>query len=219
MARFSPNFIDEVLSRTDIVEVVAKHVELKRSGSNLMGLCPFHQEKSPSFSVSADKQFFYCFGCGKGGSAFQFLMEHDGYSFPEVVSYLAEKAGMELPQESEHDRQKEQQKTSERQQAHALLAQVSQAFQAQLQAPTALHVRQYIQQRGLPEHIIHHYQLGFAPAGYGFMAQHFGNHESTLMALENIGMLFKGERGYGDRFRNRLIFPIRDRKGDVVGFG
>ncbi|MDQ6994098.1 MAG: DNA primase [Mariprofundaceae bacterium] len=219
MARFSPTFIDEVLSRTDIVEIVAKHVELKRSGSNWMGLCPFHHEKSASFSVSADKQFFYCFGCGKGGSAFQFLMEHDGYSFPEVVTYLAEKAGMELPRKQDYNRKEEQQKASERQQALALLAQTSQAFQTQLQAPTSQHVQHYIQQRGLPDHIIQHYQLGFAPAGYGFMAQHFGNHEDTLMALEHIGMLFKGERGYGDRFRNRLIFPIRDRRGDIVGFG
>jgi len=219
MARFSSNFIDEVLSRTDIVDVVAQHVELKRSGSNWMGLCPFHHEKSPSFSVSADKQFFYCFGCGKGGSAFQFLMEHDGYSFPEVVQYLAEKAGMELPRESEYDRQQEQKKASERQQAHQLLQQVAQAFQQQLQTPQAQHVRQYINKRGLPEHIVHHYQLGFAPAGYGFMAQCFGKDAAQLKALDNIGTLFKNEHGYGDRFRNRLMFPIRDLRGDIVGFG
>jgi len=219
MASFSAAFIDEVLSRTDIVEIVAQHVELKRSGANWMGLCPFHHEKSPSFSVSADKQFFYCFGCGKGGSAFQFLMEHDGYSFPEVVKYLAEKSGLALPQESEFDRQKEKKEKSERQAAIQRLQQVSQAFQQQLNTPQAQHVRQYIQKRGLPKHIVQHYQLGFAPAGYGFMAQHFNNDETILVALDNIGVLFKGEHGYGDRFRDRLMFPIRDHRGDVVGFG
>jgi len=101
MAHFPPTFLDEVLSRSDIVEIISRHVELKRSGSNLMGLCPFHHEKSPSFSVSPDKQLYYCFGCGQGGGAFQFLMEHDGYSFPEAVEYLAEKAGLEVPQDRE----------------------------------------------------------------------------------------------------------------------
>ncbi|MDQ6972887.1 MAG: CHC2 zinc finger domain-containing protein, partial [Mariprofundaceae bacterium] len=89
MAHFPSEFLDEVLARTDVVELIARHVELKKSGANFMGLCPFHHEKSPSFSVSTDKQLFYCFGCGKGGGAFQFLMEHDGYSFPEAVEYLA----------------------------------------------------------------------------------------------------------------------------------
>jgi len=103
MAHFPPDFLDEVLARTDIVELIARHVQLKKSGSNFMGLCPFHHEKSPSFSVSADKQLFYCFGCGKGGGAFQFLTEHDGYSFPEAVEYLAEKAGLEVPQSREVD--------------------------------------------------------------------------------------------------------------------
>jgi len=219
MASFSPNFIDEVLSRTDIVEIIAKHIELKRSGSNWMGLCPFHHEKSASFSVSAEKQFFHCFGCGKGGDAIQFLIEHTGYAFPEAVTYLAEKTGMEMPRESDYDRQQEKQEKSERDKAYLLLNQASQAFQQQLNTPKGQHVRQYIQQRGLPEHIVHRYQLGFAPAGYGFMAQHFGNDEQHLNALENIGMLFKAEYGYRDRFRDRLIFPIRDRKGDMVGFG
>ena len=219
MARFSSEFIDEVLSRSDIVEIVAKHVELKRSGSNWLGLCPFHNEKTPSFSVAADKQFFYCFGCGKGGSAFQFLMEHDGYSFPEAVRYLAEKAGMSLPQQHNYDAQEEQRAQSERQQALALLQQVTSSFQEQLQQEHAKAVRQYLQQRQLPESIIQTYQLGFAPAGYGFMQRTFGQHKQSLQALERVGMLFKGERGYGDRFRNRLMFPIRDRRGDVVAFG
>jgi len=219
MANFSPSFLDEVLSRSDVVEIVARHVELKRSGANLMGLCPFHHEKSPSFSVSADKQLYYCFGCGKGGGAFQFLMDHDGYSFPEAVEYLAEKVGLALPQENEGDRQKSQKEASQRKKALNLLAQTTDAFATQLHSELGAKAKAYIQQRGLPEHIISTYQLGFAPDGYGFMQRSFGGDERTLAQLEAVGLLFKGDKGYGDRFRGRLMFPIRDKRGDVVGFG
>ena len=219
MANFSPSFLDEVLSRSDVVEVVARHVELKRSGANLMGLCPFHHEKSPSFSVSADKQLYYCFGCGKGGGAFQFLMDHDGYSFPEAVEYLAEKASLALPQKSDVDRLKSQQEASQRKKALNLLAQTSDAFATQLHGAAGSKAKAYIQQRGLPEHIISTYQLGFAPDGYGFMQHTFGSDDRTLAQLEAVGLLFKGDKGYGDRFRGRLMFPIRDKRGDVVGFG
>jgi len=219
MANFSPSFLDEVLSRSDVVEIVARHVELKRSGSNLMGLCPFHHEKSPSFSVSADKQLYYCFGCGKGDGAFQFLMDHDGYSFPEAVEYLAEKSGLELPQENDADRLKSQKEASQRKKALNLLAQTADAFATQLGSESGAKAKAYIQKRGLPEHIISTYKLGFAPDGYGFMQRTFGGDERTLAQLEAVGLLFKGDKGYGDRFRGRLMFPIRDRRGDVVGFG
>jgi len=219
MANFSPSFLDEVLSRSDVVEIVARHVELKRSGSNLMGLCPFHHEKSPSFSVSADKQLYYCFGCGKGGGAFQFLMDHDGYSFPEAVEYLAEKVGLALPQENDADRQKSQKEASQRKKALNLLAQTADAFASQLQSASGAKAKAYIRQRGLPEHIISTYKLGFSPDGYGFMQRTFGADERTLAQLEAVGLLFKGDKGYGDRFRGRLMFPIRDKRGDIVGFG
>jgi len=219
MANFSPSFLDEVLSRSDVVEVVARHVELKRSGSNLMGLCPFHHEKSPSFSVSVDKQLYYCFGCGKGGGAFQFLMEHDGYSFPEAVEYLAEKAGLALPQENDADRLKSQKEASQRKKALNLLAQTADAFATQLHSESGAKAKAYIQQRGLPKHIVSTYQLGFSPDGYGFMQRTFGSDDRTLAQLEAVGLLFKGDKGYGDRFRGRLMFPIRDKRGDVVGFG
>jgi len=219
MARFSPNFLDEVLSRTDIVELVARHVELKRAGSNLMGLCPFHHEKSPSFSVSVDKQLYYCFGCGKGGGAFQFLMEHDGYAFPEAVEYLAEKAGMDIPRESEADQEKDKIEASRRQKALDLLAKAADMFAAQLHSDAGLKTREYIKKRQLPEHIVRDYKLGFAPAGYGFMERSLGGDEQRLAQLEAVGLLFKGERGYADRFRARLMFPIRDKRGSIVGFG
>lgn len=215
MAHFPPVFLDEILARTDLAEIIGRHVELKRSGSNLMGLCPFHNEKSPSFSVSADKQLYYCFGCGKGGGAFQFLMEHDGYSFPEAVEYLAEKAGLEVPREMASQPGDQ----DKRNRALELLAKVADVFVRQLAGEKGGIARDYLKQRKLPDEIVRRYKLGFAPAGYGFMQHCFGSDSRTSAQLESIGVLFKGDNGYVDRFRNRLIFPIRDRRGKTVGFG
>jgi len=215
MAHFPPAFLDEVLARTDLTEIIGRHVELKRAGSNLMGLCPFHHEKSPSFSVSPDKQLYYCFGCGKGGGAFQFLMDHDGYSFPEAVEYLAEKVGLEVPKESA-SQPGDQEK---RNRALEMLAKVADIYVRQLAADRGMVAREYLKKRKLPGEIVRKYGLGFAPGGYGFMQHCFGNDNRTAVQLESIGVLFKGDQGYGDRFRNRLMFPIRDRRGKVVGFG
>ena len=215
MANFPPSFLDEVLSRTDIVKIIARHVELKKSGSNLMGLCPFHNEKTPSFSVSPDKQLYYCFGCGKGGGAFQFLMDHDGYAFPEAVEYLAEKAGIEVPQTTRADPDEQ----ARHRQAQDLLSKASDAFARNLRSESGSGARAYLKQRGLPEEIVRDYGLGYVPQGYGFMQKVFGEDKRTLTQLEAVGLLFKGEHGYGDRFRDRLMFTIRDRRGHVVGFG
>jgi len=215
MAHFPPDFLDEVLARTDIVELIARHVQLKKSGSNFMGLCPFHHEKSPSFSVSADKQLFYCFGCGKGGGAFQFLTEHDGYSFPEAVEYLAEKAGLEVPQSRQIDGGEQER----RKQALSLLEKAAGLFSRQLSAPEGRAGLDYFQRRKLSEAIIGRYRLGFAPPGYGFLEKAMGRDPKLLAQLEAVGLMFKGERGYADRFRGRVMFPITDRRGQVVGFG
>jgi len=215
MAHFPTEFLDEVLARTDIVELIARHVQLKKSGNNFMGLCPFHNEKSPSFSVSADKQLFYCFGCGKGGGAFQFLTEHDGYSFPEAVEYLAEKAGLEVPQNMAPDSGDQE----KRKRALALLEQVASQFVRALQSEAGKAGLDYFHRRKLSQAIISKYRLGFAPPGYGFMEKTLGRDERLLAQLEAIGLLFKGERGYADRFRSRIMFPITDRRGQVVGFG
>ncbi|PIV30922.1 MAG: DNA primase, partial [Zetaproteobacteria bacterium CG02_land_8_20_14_3_00_50_9] len=214
MSNFTPSFLDQVLARTDLVELIARHVELKKSGSNMMGLCPFHHEKSPSFSVSADKQLYYCFGCGKGGGAFQFLMEHDGYSFPEAVEYLAEKAGLEIPQESAS----KPDDNKRRERALQWLSKVSEVYVRQLFAESGEMARTYLKRRKLPESIVRKYMLGYAPAGYGFMQRCFGEDVRVLAGLEAVGVTVKGDRGYIDRFRNRLMFPIRDRRGKVVGF-
>ena len=215
MAHFPPDFLDELLARTDIVELIARHVQLKKAGSNFMGLCPFHHEKSPSFSVSADKQLFYCFGCGKGGGAFQFLTEHDGYSFPEAVEYLAEKAGLEVPQSREVDSGEQER----RKRALALLEQVAALFSRALSGQEGKAGADYFQRRKLSEDIIKRYRLGFSPPGYGFLEKALGRDANTLAQLEAVGLMFKGERGYADRFRGRVMFPITDRRGQVVGFG
>jgi len=215
MAHFPPSFLDEVLARTDIVEIISRHVQLKKSGANYMGLCPFHHEKTPSFSVSADKQLYYCFGCGKGGGPFQFLMEHDGYSFPEAVEYLAGKAGLEIPRDAAEKPGEE----ARRKQALALLDRAARAFEQALHAPEGKAALDYCRHRGLPERVIRDWRLGFAPPGYGFLRRTFGADERTLAQLEAVGMLFRGDRGYADRFRGRVMFPIRDRRGQVVGFG
>ncbi|MDQ7010425.1 MAG: CHC2 zinc finger domain-containing protein, partial [Mariprofundaceae bacterium] len=142
MAHFPPSFLDEVLARTDIVELISRHVELKKSGSNLMGLCPFHHEKSPSFSVSPDKQLYYCFGCGKGGGAFQFLMEHDSYSFPEAVEYLAEKAGLEVPRQPGRAGDE-----ARHAQALEMLARVADIFARKLASDDGRSAREYLKKR------------------------------------------------------------------------
>ncbi len=215
MTHFPESFLNEVQARSDLVEIIGRHVELKKSGSRLTGLCPFHHEKTPSFSVSPDKQLYYCFGCGKGGGVFQFLMEHDGYSFPEAVEYLARKAGLEVPQSTARDAAEQ----SLNKAAYALLEKVAEVFARMLAAEAGKPAREYLQQRGLPESVVRDYGLGFAPDGYGFMEKCFGSDARRLSLLEKTGLLFRSERGFGDRFRARLMFPIRNRRGQVVGFG
>jgi len=215
MTHFPESFLNEVQARSDLVEIIGRHVELKKSGSRLTGLCPFHHEKTPSFSVSPDKQLYYCFGCGKGGGVFQFLMEHDGYSFPEAVEYLARKAGLEIPESHQQDAAAQ----SLNKAAYALLENVAQLFARMLTTDAGKQARDYLQQRGLPETIVRDYRLGFAPGGYGFMEKCFGADARRLSLLEKTGLLFRSEHGYGDRFRARLMFPIRNRRGQVVGFG
>ncbi len=215
MAQFSSTFLDEVLSRTDLAEIIARHVELKPSGANLTGLCPFHHEKTPSFSVSVDKQMYYCFGCGKGGNAYRFLMEHDGYPFPEAVEFLAQKAGMPIP-DSKPVNPKE---AARKKYGLELLDKVAGIFSRTLNSDEGNHARDYFAKRKLSPELIQKYQLGYAPAGYGFMKRCFGDDAKTLKSLEAIGVLIQNERGFADRFRERVMFPIRDKQGRVVGFG
>jgi len=219
MAGLIPNdFIEQLLDRTDILEVIGNRIELKKKGKDHWACCPFHGEKSPSFSVNPSKQFYYCFGCGVSGTALKFLQEFDKMNFVEAIEELARGAGVEVPREevSAQAKQKQQQRRS----LHDLLGSCSEYFAHQLyQHAEAKPVQRYILDRGLSEEIVRTFQIGFAPDGWNNLSQHFRN-EQTDSELLTTGMLTQNEKGrVYDRFRNRLMFPIRDIRGRVIAFG
>ena len=221
-------FIDDLLSRTDIGAVIGRHVELKKSGANLMGLCPFHAERSPSFSVTPSKGFYHCFGCGAGGDAIRFLVEHLGLSFVEAVRELAQAANMVVPEEQASPQERERQATlrQRRQSLGELLARAADFYRSQLKAsPRAI---EYLKGRGLSGVIAARFGLGFAPPGWRTLAGVFGQYDDPR--LEEAGLVRQreedegeagepGARGRYDWFRNRIMFPIRGVGGEVIGFG
>lgn len=212
-------FIEDLLTRVDIVEVVGRYVQLKKTGANFMGLCPFHNERTPSFSVSPSKQFFHCFSCGKGGDAIAFLREHTGMGFMEAVQDLAGSVGMAIPQEDLSPHEREQRNARKQKQATLgeLMETAAHAYRQQLRAHP--HAIQYLKDRGVTGEIARRYGLGYAPASGKYLASVFPEYESPLL-LEN-GLVIAAEedgRRY-DRFRDRVMFPIRDVKGQCIGFG
>ncbi len=212
------SFIQELLARVDVVDVVGRYVQLRKGGANLLGLCPFHQEKSPSFTVSPAKQFFHCFGCGAHGSAIGFMMQHTGASFQEAVRSLASGVGMQVPETevSPATRQRAAQRRQE-QNAHVAVLEKAQTFyKAQLRdhAPAV----QYLKARGLTGQIAAQYGLGWAPDGRQGLAKVFSRYEDPL--LVEAGLVIESEDGRRyDRFRGRVMFPIRNMKGELIGFG
>jgi len=224
-----PGFLHDLLSRVDIVDVVGRHVELKRGGANFMGLCPFHGEKSPSFSVSPSKQFYYCFGCGASGDAIRFLSEHLGLSFVEAVRDLAQGAGLTVPEEqvSPQERQRRDTLRERRLSLGEVLQRAADFYRAQLGVqPRAV---DYLRQRGLTGAIAARFGLGFAPPGWRTLAGVFPNYDDPL--LEEAGLVRQrdadegpapeasSERARYDWFRDRVMFPIRGVDGKVIGFG
>ena len=220
-------FIQDLLARLDIAEVVGQHVELKRGGVNLMGLCPFHAEKSPSFSVSPAKQFYYCFGCGASGDAIRFLTEYQGLSFIEAVRDLAQRVGLAVPEEqvSPEDRVKRAALRERRQSLGELLAKAAEHYRLSLrESPAAV---DYLKRRGLSGEIAARFGLGFAPPGWRNLASVFPSYDDPL--LEEAGLVRQpepqegdnpaAERGRYDWFRDRVMFPIRSVQGEVIGFG
>jgi DNA primase len=209
--RIPDQFIDELLSRADIVEVIGSRLELKRAGSNLQALCPFHNEKSPSFTVSPSKQFYHCFGCGAHGTAIRFLMEYDRMEFRDAIEHLARSVGMELPQSAQDNQ------TQELAPVYEVLAQAAGRYQQWLrQHPAREAAIDYLKRRGLTGEIAAIYGLGFAPSGRENLTRALGN----LPLLLKAGLSGKAESGQPyDRFRERVMFPIRDRRGRVIGFG
>lgn len=214
-----PNeFIDELLEKVDIVDIIDGYVPLKKGGLNYMACCPFHKEKSPSFTVSPTKQFYHCFGCGAHGSAISFLMEYQGASFVDAVGQLADRVGMTVPKQVAASPEQSAQAQARREQKRTLESTTEQAashFQKQLKlSQTAI---EYLKKRGLTGQIAAHYGLGYAPDDWQTLAQSF-NPYPTEHLIES-GLVISKESKHYDRFRDRIMFPIRNQRGAVVGFG
>ena len=213
------SFIQELLSRVDVVDIVGRYVQLKKGGANFMGLCPFHGEKSPSFTVSPSKQFFHCFGCGKNGNAIGFLMEHAGMGFVEAVQELANQCGLQVPQDDISPVERERQAAQKQKQASLsdLLEKAGDSYCKQLR--TAPHAIEYLKKRGVSGEVSKRFGLGYAPAGWHGLASVFAEYDNPQ--LQECGLVIVSEedgRRY-DRFRDRLMFPIRNVKGECIGFG
>jgi DNA primase len=203
------DFIDTLLARVDIVDVIDRRVPLKKAGQNYQACCPFHSEKTPSFTVSPTKQFYHCFGCGAHGTALGFLMEYEHMGFPDAVAALAQDVGLPVPESGEPDRPKPPPALWD------ALEQAAQFYKKQLkQTPRAI---EYLKQRGLTGVIAARYGIGYAPSGWSSLKQVFPDY--TADALAASGLVIDGDRGRHDRFRDRIMFPIRNIKGQIVGFG
>ena len=215
-------FIQELLSRADVVEIVGRYVQLKKGGANFMGLCPFHGEKSPSFSVSPSKQFYHCFGCGKNGNAISFLMDHAGMTFVEAVNDLAQQYGIQVPQDdaSPQDRARAAEQRQKQTTLTDVLEKAADAYRKHLKESSRAVA--YLQGRGLSGEIARQFGLGYAPAGWRSLASVFPNYDDAL--LVESGLVIRNteegedEKRY-DRFRDRIMFPIRNVKGECIGFG
>jgi DNA primase len=215
--RIPQHFIDEMLARVDIVEVVDRRVPLKKAGRNFSALCPFHDEKTPSFTVNQEKQFYYCFGCGAGGNAIGFLMEYERQDFPQAVEALATQAGLEVPREQAGSPQQ----AARRQDIHALMQQAADFYRRQLREhPQAQRAIDYLKARGLSGEIARAFNIGFAPPGWDNLLRELGREAHNQTLLIESGMLVAREDGKCyDRFRDRIMFPIHDSRGRVIAFG
>ena len=216
--RIPQAFIDDLLTRTDIVDVIDARVPLKKAGHEYKACCPFHSEKTPSFTVSQVKQFYHCFGCGAHGSAISFLMDYEHLEFVEAIEELAHMAGLEVPREAATESASQ----SPTQPLYALLDEVSRYYRQQLRThPQAARAVEYLKRRGLTGDIAARFDIGFAPPGWDNLARALGGEAASRAALLETGLLIERTDGSGvyDRFRDRIQFPIRDRRGRTVGFG
>lgn len=216
--RIPQQFIDDLLDRADIVDIVDSRVKLRKSGKNYSALCPFHDEKTPSFSVNGEKQFYYCFGCGAGGNALGFLMDYERLDFPAAIEKLATMYGLEVPREAQTV---DTQFSRRRKNLYDLMERAAGFYQTQLeQHPQRRAANEYLRKRGLNRDIIERFGIGFAPAGWSnLMKALIQNEEDQNMLLE-AGMLIRNDAGkIYDRFRDRIMFPIRDPRGRVIAFG
>lgn len=214
---FPPSFLDELIVRNPIEDVVGQYVQLTRKGSNMFGLCPFHSEKTASFSVAPDKQIYYCFGCHKGGGAINFIMEQEGLDYPDAVRYLAKRAGMEVPEDANYASAYKKQER-----LWALMKEAARFFREQLFMEAGHEAQQYILSRGLSKQTISRFGLGFAPDGWSNLMDTMRQKGYTEQEMLDTGLAVRSQKNAQrlyDRFRNRLMFPIIDIRGNVIGFG
>ncbi len=214
--RIPQSFINELLARVDIVDVIERRIPLKKTGKNYSACCPFHNEKTPSFSVSPDKQFYYCFGCGVSGNALTFIMEYEGQEFVDSIESLAQDMGMEVVREDYQGPQVDPVKH-----LFPVMEKVADYYQQQLKTnPSAKKAIEYLKNRGLSGQIAKQYAIGYAPDGWQNLIQLDIPSENLEKDLIDTGMLIKNDKGrVYDRFRDRIMFPIRNRRGQCIGFG
>jgi DNA primase len=213
------NFIQELLARADVVEVVGRYVQLKKGGANFMGLCPFHGEKTPSFTVSPSKQFYHCFGCGKNGNAIGFLMDYAGMNFVEAVKDLAGRYGLQVPEDdlSAADRAKAAEQRQKQQTLNDVLEKAGAAYRKHLKSsPKAV---TYLKGRGVSGEVAKQFGLGYSPEGWRTLASVFPDYDDPLLAESGLVIVNEEDEKRYDRFRDRVMFPIRNVKGECIGFG
>ena len=216
--RFPQTFIEDLKRQADIVRIVQDYVSLKKAGTNWRAPCPFHKETKPSFNVNPAKEMFFCFGCHKGGTVFNFVMEMERVTFPEAIKIVAEKSGVPLPKMIDDDRFESRKRDGD--QVIELNQWALQWWKDQLQSRAAASVRQYLKQRGITEETTQTFQLGFAPDSWEALSTHLLQKGATQEQLEKSGLVVKKDEGGSyDRFRGRLIFPVFDAQGKPIAFG
>lgn len=217
------SFIDDLLARLDIVDVIDAHVKLKKKGKSYLACCPFHNEKTPSFNVSQDKQFYHCFGCGAHGNAIDFMMEYERLDFVEAIEELASTLGLDVPREQSTPNQPNTlpaANSEKKRSLYDLMGQVSRFYRSQLKLPTSQPAIDYLKQRGLSSEIAQKFGIGYIADEWHTILNQFGQQKTAQDMLITAGLIIENDGGHRyDRFRGRIMFPIRDRRGRVIGFG
>ncbi len=213
---FDGSVVQTVKDRADIVEVISSYVQLNKAGRNYLGLCPFHNEKTPSFNVSLDNQFFHCFGCGASGDVISFVQKHDNIDFMDALKLLANRYGVILPENKSFDPKMQ----SERAQLFELHHEVAQWFRQNLKQASAASVREYLTKRGVTEADVNLFQIGYAPDSWDSLLNWATGKKYSLELLEKAGLVVKNEKTnrFYDRFRDRLMFSIWSDEGKVIAF-
>ena len=211
--RIPQTFIDDLTDRSDITEIIGKRIEIKKAGKEYKACCPFHNEKTPSFTISPEKGFYHCFGCGAHGTSLGFLMDYEKLTFVEAIEELAKILGVEVPKSTEDIKL-----TKKQTNLKSLLSEVSDYFQSNLKSNKK--AIEYLKDRGIDGKTAKNFGVGFSENSWDQLTKKFGTTEKHIDQLMEAGLIIKKDKGgYYDRFRNRVMFPIRDNRGDVVGFG